>query len=152
MQRFHYLTTLENSFILAWDSIITLFTFFMNLITKLVLVVVYLLISIVSMAQSGSKSCAGFPSATALLRQTISETDNGKEVVEPYDGTYRFIFLKGIKQIFNDEIFKTIEQNRKDNEEVILLLSPYCKLQILSRRQINSSEFIPYSKSYVFEN
>ena len=77
--------------------------------------------------------------------------DDGKEVTEPYDGTYRFIFTKGKKQIFTDEIFKTIELNRKDDQEVTLTLSPYTKLNILSRRQIAGAGFMPYTKSYVFE-
>lgn len=79
-----------------------------------------------------------------------AQTDS-REVVERFDGTYRFIFTKGVKQAFADEIYTVIEKNRKEDEEVILTLSPYCKVQILPAKKIRSEGFRPFDKSYVFE-
>lgn len=79
-------------------------------------------------------------------------TDDSHEIVDNYNGTYRFIFTKGIKQAFTDDIINTIELSRKDDEDVIVVLSPYTKLQILSRKKIASEGFVPFNKSYVFEN
>lgn len=115
---------------------------------RLVFAFVLLLAAIEVSAQSAEKKDIR-PKPTIQLNPEI--TDDGKEVTEPFDGTYQFIFTRGIKQIFTDEILKVIEQNRKEDETVELVLSPYAKLKILPRRQISAAGFIPFSKSYIFE-
>ena len=122
----------------------------MILKTKPLMVCVFVAVALSVSAQTQTKACLSPSPITVQANQPI--TDDGKEVVEPFNGTYRFVFTKGVKQVFTDEIFKTIETNRKENEEVIVTLSDYCKVQILSRNQINAIGFVPFSKSYVFEN
>lgn len=118
--------------------------------TKTVLVFVFVVVALTATAQVQTKTPAMTASTSAVQNPNIS--DDGEEVVDPFNGTYRFVFTKGVKQIFTDEIFKTIELNRKEDEETILTLSSYCKVQILSRKQINAVDFIPFKRSYVFEN
>lgn len=99
-----------------------------------------------------TKTCAANHGIHALQPQTISDADNGTEVVEPFDGTFQFIFTKGVKQAFTTDVLKTIDDSREEDEEVTITLSPFCKVNILSRKQIAASGFVPFSKSYVFEN
>src|SRR5689334_22419078 len=95
-----------------------------------------------------TKTCASTP-LTAIAEQP---GDDGVEVIHPFDGTYRFIFTRGIKQAFTNETIALIEASRKADEEITLELSPYCKVQIPSKQQIASKDFVPFSKSYMFEN
>ncbi len=95
-----------------------------------------------------TKTC----SPTSLAAEKPLPNDDGVEVVQPFDGTYRFIFTANVKQAFTNETIKLIETSRKADEEVTLVLSPYCKVQILSQQQISSEGFVPFTKSYVFEN
>lgn len=108
-----------------------------------------LFMAVCVLAQAQTKTTPAHFAQITTTNPVIS--DDGKEVIEPFNGTYRFIFTKGIKQVFSDEIFKTIEQNRKEEEEVTVTLSPYCKLNILSKKQISQPGFVPFSKSYIFE-
>lgn len=113
---------------------------------KSLLVFVFLFVVYTSSAQAPTKTHP----APSIITEPIF--NDGKEVVEPFNGTFQFIFTTRAKQVFTDDIFKTIELNRKSNEEVVITLSPYCKLRILSRKQISALEFLPFTKSYVFEN
>lgn len=122
----------------------------MPLKLKPLMVCAFLAIAYCSMAQSQTKKCLSPVPITVQAIQPFA--DDGKEVIEPFNGTYRFVFTKGVKQVFTDEVFKTIEMNRKENEDVTVILSEHCKVQILSRNQINAIGFVPFSKSYVFEN
>lgn len=113
-----------------------------------VLFILFLAAFIAVSAQS--KSCAQHPVVTALATY-YEENNNDASVVEPYDGSYRFIFTKGVKQVFTDEIFKIINASRKKDEDVIVVLSDFCKLEILSEEKIHSPSFVPFSKPFVFE-
>ncbi len=102
--------------------------------------------------------CANYVSAqtktcgnSAVLTPENNSVADKTPVVEPYDGTFRFIFTKGVKQVFTNDIFQLIEKNRKDDEEVVLVLSDYCKIQILSRKDIQAPDFKPFSESFIFE-
>ena len=101
------------------------------------------LLPILCFAQNQTKGCANYQTATALPKVI----DDNKNVVEPYDGTYQFIFTKGVKQVFTDEIISVINKNRKEKEEVTLVLSEYCQLHILSKKQISSKEFSPLQRA-----
>jgi|ERR1043165_2481891 hypothetical protein len=103
------------------------------------------------LAQTQTKQVDYHPVVTSLPSVKPQTDATGPEIIEPFDGTYCFVFTKGVKQAFTDEIKTVIDANRKENEEVILVLSEYCKLQILSRKQINSPGFIPFPKSFIFE-
>lgn len=122
----------------------------MQLLTRSVCVIVFVLIGANGYSQSTEKKDILLPKPHIQINPSF--IDDGKEVTEPFDGTYQFIFTRGIKQIFTDEILKVIDANRKDDETVTLTLSPYAKLKILSRRQITAAGFMPFTKSYIFEN
>lgn len=109
-----------------------------------------ILLPAVGYAQTLTKQSSGRAMVTALPKQPEINTDNSP-VVEPYDGTYRFVFTKGVKQAFTNQIFEVINKHRKENEEVVIVLSEYCKLQILSRRQIAAPGFVPFTQSFIFE-
>lgn len=87
------------------------------------------------------------------LRFTDNSVDHAdyEQLIFPFDGTYQFIFLNGKKSIFTDEVFNTIEQHRKKSERTILQLSPHCKVIILSEEEIQSPDFVPLQRQYVFE-
>ena len=109
-----------------------------------------LFLSACAFIQAQSKVCSPNFTVAALPAYTEENTEN-KNIVEPYDGTFQFIFTKGLKQVFTDDIVKVINQNRKEREEVTIALSEYCKLRILSGNQIRSPQFIPLTKSYIFK-
>jgi hypothetical protein len=75
------------------------------------------------------------------------------EQEHPYGGTFQIICSKeaGKKEVFTTELLTTIENNRLDNEEKILVLSPVTKIRILSKKQISSPDFHPIAKLYSFE-
>ncbi len=104
-----------------------------------------------SIAQTATKQYNPKATLTALPANQPAENTEATNIVEPYDGTYRFIFTKGIRQAFTTDIFEVIDKNRKENEEVTLVLSEYCKLQVLSRKQITAPGFIPFTQSFIFE-
>ena len=122
----------------------------MLLAARLIVVILCIMAALPATAQSHTKLQLQPTIITTQVKPDVS--DDGKEVVEPFNGTFQFIFTKGIKQFFADEIFKTIDQNRKEDEEVTVTLSSYCKVHILSRKQITSVQFKPFARSYIFEN
>ena len=71
--------------------------------------------------------------------------------VENFDGTYQFIYTKGVVQAFTDEIYSTIEKNRKQDEDNTLVLSAYCQLLILSRNKVNAVDFKKIEKPYIIK-
>jgi hypothetical protein len=100
-------------------------------------------------AETGQKKSAdAYPMLTAIV---FEEEAAYSEVVYPYDGTFQFVFLNGKKSVFTDEIFNTIEKNRKKEERAELYLTPHCKVIILSEKEIRSPEFVPFERQYVFE-
>jgi hypothetical protein len=149
MQRFIYLTTLKNSITLLQHMIPLSFK---KTKAKQAFALAFLFAAINLHAQLETKINARHTEANALTPLSINETENTSEIVEPYDGSFCFVFTKGIRQAFTDDILKVIENNRKDDEEVTITLSEYCKLRILSRKQVASPGFVPFAKSFVFEN
>lgn len=78
--------------------------------------------------------------------------DLNRENEHPYGGTFQFISDRNHpREIFTTDILKLIEEKRKDNDEVILTLSKYTKVKILSRKEISSPGFAPITTLYSFE-
>jgi hypothetical protein len=71
----------------------------------------------------------------------------------PYSGTFQIVCSKETikREVFTSDLLKLVEENRLENEENILVLSPISKVRILSKRQISSPDFHPIEKLYSFE-
>jgi hypothetical protein len=91
------------------------------------------------------------PTLTDLSR-SHSQIELG-ENSHPFGGTFQFIISKNAKtkEIFTDEILRVVEENRLDNEEKTLVLSPNTKVWILSKTQINDPKFVPLTNLYSIE-
>lgn len=112
-----------------------------------------------------------FISTSAILAQCENSKLNYKQTVvtdishekgasidlgendHPFGGTFQFIISKDAKskEIFTTEILSFIEENRLENEEKILVLSPNTKVRILSKNQISDSNFKPLTNLYSIE-
>lgn len=96
------------------------------------------------------KNCAQTTVTAVAINSTKTQID---EQDHPYGGTFQIIASKaaGKKEVFTTDLLTFVENNRLENEENILVLSPITKLRILSKKQISSANFHPIEKLYSFE-
>lgn len=71
--------------------------------------------------------------------------------IADFDGTYQFILSKKVDIAFTDEIYLTIKNNRKENEDVTLFLNDFCSVFIPSLRKISDINFVPFEKSFLIK-
>ena len=78
-------------------------------------------------------------------KASIENNNNKKAKV----GTYQII-IKSTKMepVFSDETFIIIESNRKENDNVTIVLSQYVDVFIPSRKVIKSKTFKPLTEFY----
>jgi hypothetical protein len=100
-------------------------------------------------AQKNCPKPTVYPTVTAI-NSPKAEVDDQEH---PYGGTFQIICDKNArkKEIFTTDLLKLVEDNRLENEEKILVLSPITKIRILSKKQISSPDFHPIEKLYSFE-
>lgn len=98
-----------------------------------------------------SKTMSNHSSVLTINKKT-SQLDLG-ENDNPYGGTFQFIISENADhlEVFTDNILTLIEENRLENDENIVVLSPYTRVRILSRNQINKPGFQPLTKLYIIE-
>jgi len=78
---------------------------------------------------------------SAVNAQTKNEPENKKYAAA---GTYQFIVSNSKPEyVFTTDILLKIEENRNDDEVVFLKVAPTIEVKILSRKQINASDFKP---------
>lgn len=68
-------------------------------------------------------------------------------------GTYQLIqtvIPKVSDEVFTTDLLFTIESNRDDSEEKILVIGQYTKVRILSRAVINAPGFVPLTPEIVY--
>lgn len=70
-------------------------------------------------------------------------------VIDDYNGTYQFIVIEKKNFLFTTETFELIENSRKLDQETILDLSPYLKVLIPSKNNVQNSTFVPFEQVYI---
>ena len=112
---------------------------------KRVAIVLLLLFFVTTInAQRGAGRTATFtPEGTALSEKAFSFPE-----IQNYKGTYQFL-LKERKNIsIHSNLLEYIEASRKEDEDVIISIAPYCDVLILSKRKIQAADFSPFESSY----
>ena len=84
--------------------------------------------------------------ATLAIGNSYSK-QNEQAGVKAAHGTYQFIRLSKIEEVFtvehmNELLFK-IENNRQVNEEKLLTISEYTQVRILAKNTISAPDFTP---------
>lgn len=72
-------------------------------------------------------------------------------VIDDFDGSYQFIVKTKKQFLITTETKELIESSRKDNEDVILELSSFLAVEILSKNKINASNFTGFQTSYIIK-
>lgn len=116
-------------------------------------VLLFLLVNVVYFANA-QKECS------KSMNNPITVKSNEKSATlldfgENYNqyGSFQFLVSKNSKnvEIFTDNILTVIEENRLENEENIITLSPNTRVRILSKKQLIQSDFHPFTKLYTIE-
>jgi hypothetical protein len=100
---------------------------------------------------SAQKGLAVTPAPVKAINMNKASVGDDQE--HPYGGTFQIICSKeaGKQEVFTTDLLKLVEENRLENEEKILVLSPVTKVRILSKQQISAPGFQPIQKLYSFE-
>lgn len=90
-------------------------------------------------------------SALMLFVSALYSQSTAKKMAEP--GTYQFIktvIPKVAEDVFTTDILFTIENNRDENNEKILVIGSHTEVRILSRKMINTVGFVPLTPEVVY--
>lgn len=118
---------------------------------KRFLLVVGLMMALSSFMQA-QKECNRIPQEVVVVTTSPTSVQSDDQD-HPYGGTFQIICDKnaGKKEVFTTDLLKIVEDNRLENKENIVVLSPVTRLRILSKEQIASQKFQPIEKLYSFE-
>lgn len=94
------------------------------------------------MAQRGERT------KTLVPVTAVEETNFVFPEIPNYPGTYQFIFKQKKNISIHTELLQHIEASRKEDEDIILNIAPFCDVLVLSKNKIKSSDFIPFESSY----
>jgi len=70
-------------------------------------------------------------------------------VIQNYDGTYQFLLKKRKNISIHKTLLQHIKGCRKKKEDVLISVSSFCDVIILSEDKISSHEFVPFSNPYL---
>ena len=71
--------------------------------------------------------------------------------IENFNGTYQFIVKYKKQFLLTTDTDKIIEENRRDNENVTLMLNDYLDVFIVSKEAIKQKDFKPFTTTYILK-
>lgn len=92
-----------------------------------------------------------FKSQQKVTVQQIESTNWSFPTIENYDGSYQFIVRSKKQFLITTETLELIAASRKDHEDVVLSLSPYLDVEILSQDTVNNSNFSGFQTTFIIK-
>lgn len=93
-------------------------------------------------------SLFGFSQSSHTNTTSLNENPSVSQQLV-YNGTYLVEMTKRGLPLLPVEINEIVEENRQETTVTYFYLSEYVRIKILSRSEINSSSFIPYTNHVV---
>ena len=81
---------------------------------------------------------------TGSSAQKVVRNENKVFKLE-FDGTFQFILFDNRKPLLSNDVLSFVEDNRQEDEDIILLYAENIKIYIPSQSVISSTEFTPLS-------
>ncbi len=86
-----------------------------------------------------------------IPKQEVTKSQFVFPVIQNYDGTYQFLLKKRKNISIHNTLLLHIKNSRKKEVDVLMPVSSFCDVIILSEDEISSTGFIPFKTPYILQ-